>query len=102
MTKLRTKETETTLELEGASRVLAIHSYMSPIFKGCGGKKCHYFALELKGNTEHHHRQLSLRHLASVLLCSCVSGLAFLPGEFKPDGQRIPTERDVGANVKLS
>lgn len=48
--------------------------------------------------------QQSLSRLSepSALLCSYVDGLAFLPGEFKPDCQRIPAEMEVSANVKFS
>ena len=58
--------------------------------------------LELGANVEHPHGQLSPSHLASVLLCSCVGGLAFLPGKFKPDCQRIPAELEVSADVQFS
>lgn len=40
--------------------------------------------------------------LGSRLLCSCVGGWAFLPGELKPDCGRIPAQLEVCANGECS
>ena len=65
-------------------------------------KKCHYLALELAASPEYPLGPLSLRHPASFLSWFYVGGSVLLPGEFKPDGQRIPAEICVSASVKFS
>lgn len=98
-----TDETSTTPESEGIFQVPASHSYTSPIFKGPGGgEEYHFLVLELGVQAEHPHRQLFPSRLANVLLRFCVGGWAFLPGEFKPDCQRIPAELEGRANGKFS
>lgn len=90
--------------LEGIFQAPVSHSYTSPTFKGPrrGGKMPLLCPRSWGQCRTHPPGQLSLSHLASVLFCSCVGGLAFLPGEFQPDCQRIPAETEVGANVKFS
>ena len=55
-------------------------------------EKCYYLALEHAASPEHPLGPLSLRHPASFLSWFYVGGSVLLPGEFKPDGQRIPAE----------
>lgn len=100
MTKLSANELSTTPEPEGASQAPATHFYTSPTFKGHRGKK-----MPLLCPRTWSQRRTSSGAVvpeASILFCSCVGGLAFLPGQLKPDCQRIPAEREFSANVTFS